>query len=70
MKEFTLKDDAEFIALCDLLKTTDLCQNGGHAKHVIAAGEVTVNGVIETRKRCKIRSGETIVYNGQTIKVL
>ncbi len=70
MKDFNLKDNAEFIALCDLLKTTDLCENGGHAKHVISQGEVVVNGVVETRKRYKVRSGETVTYHGQSIKVV
>lgn len=59
----------EFVALCDLLKLTRLCDSGGTAKHHIAEGQVQVDGLVETRKRCKIRAGQTVVYNGQAIKV-
>lgn len=59
----------EFIALCDLLKITDLCQSGAEAKHLIAEGKVTVDGVIETRKRCKIRTGQKVKFNGKEILV-
>lgn len=66
--DFSLAE-SEFIALCDLLKVTGLCENGGHAKTVIADGEVKVNGSITQVKRLKIRSGDTIEYNRQKIQV-
>ncbi|EQC47480.1 RNA-binding S4 domain-containing protein [Bacteriovorax sp. Seq25_V] len=69
MKEFKL-NNVDFIPLCDLLKATGLCQTGGHAKLVIGEGEVTVDGQVETRKRCKINAGQTISFAGQEIKVL
>ncbi len=69
MKEFKL-EGGDFIALCDLLKVTSLTQNGGQAKHVIGEGQVKVDGVIETRKRCKIRQGQLIEYKGMQIKVI
>lgn len=50
----------EYIALCDLLKLTGVANTGGHAKLLIAAGEVTRNGEIETRKTAKIHVGEVI----------
>ncbi|MCO4793824.1 MAG: RNA-binding S4 domain-containing protein [Bacteriovoracaceae bacterium] len=68
MLELKLKD-AEFIPLCDLLKTTGLCESGGEGKAVVAEGLVLVDGQIETRKRCKIRSGQVVEYNGQQIIV-
>lgn len=68
MKEFILKGK-EFIPLCDLMKVTDLCESGGVAKHLIAGGEVQVDGVIETRKRCKIRAGQKVLFKGQEVLV-
>lgn len=68
MKEFKLK--GEFIPLCDLMKVTDLTQSGGEAKHLIAQGMVKVDGVVETRKRCKIRQGQVVDFKGQQVKVV
>lgn len=62
-------DGDEYIPLCDLLKTVSLCQSGGHAKVEIASGLVLVDGEIETRKRCKIRDGQIVEYNGNQVKV-
>ncbi len=59
-----------FVALCDLLKLAGSCSSGGHAKQVITAGEVKVDGQVELRKRCKIRSGQTVVYGTERLKVV
>jgi len=56
--EFALK--GEFIALCDLLKTTGIAQSGGHGKMMVADGIVKVDGQIELRKTAKIRHGQTV----------
>lgn len=69
MEEFELAGQ-EYIPLCDLLKTMGLCETGGHAKIVIAEGEVKVDGVVELRKRCKIKAGQVIEYNSAKIKVI
>jgi ribosome-associated protein len=69
MDELSL-DGREFIALCDLLKRTGMCENGGHAKAVIAQGEVSVDDKVELRKRCKIIVDQTVTYNEQTIKIV
>ncbi|MDH3346035.1 MAG: RNA-binding S4 domain-containing protein, partial [Kiritimatiellaceae bacterium] len=61
MIEFTLT--GETIDLFQLLKATSLCGTGGEAKIMIDEGRVYVDGEVETRKRCKIRSGQTISYN-------
>lgn len=52
----------EYIELCRLLKASGCCNSGGEAKHVIEDGLVRVDGQIETRKTCKIRSGQTVTY--------
>lgn len=69
MKEFKL-EGGEFIALCDLMKASDLTNTGGEAKHLIAEGKVKVDGAVELRKRCKIRLGQTVEYQGKLVKVI
>lgn len=69
LKEFKL-DGSEFIPLCDLMKAADLVDSGAVAKHLIADGQVKVNGEVELRKRCKIYSGSEIEYKGAKIKVI
>lgn len=68
VKEFKL-DGEEFIPLCDLMKASDLTSTGGEAKHLIAEGKVMVDGFVELRKRCKIRSGQVIEFKGVKVKV-
>ena len=59
----------ETIDLHQLLKAAGLCGTGGEAKQVIAAGLIKVDGRVETRKACKIRSGQTVSFNGNVIQV-
>lgn len=65
---FELTED--FIELIKLLKFMGLTQTGGQAKLAVENGMVTVDGEVESRKRRKIRKGMTVVFNGQTIKVI
>jgi ribosome-associated protein len=66
--EFSLRDD--YIELCSLLKAANLVMSGGEGKEVVAQGLVTVDGQLELRKRCKIRSGQRIEFQGNTIDVV
>ena len=68
MENFNL-DGHDFIELNSLLKLTGLCPSGGVAKMVISEGHVSVDGQRELRKRCKIRSGQSIEFEGQKIAV-
>jgi ribosome-associated protein len=68
MEEYGI--DGDFIELHDLLKVMGILSTGGMAKAAIAEGLVTVDGKVETRKRCKIKSGRIVVYDGRTIKVI
>ena len=61
--------EEDSIRLDQLLKVSGLAQTGGHAKVVIQAGEVTVNGEIETRRRRKLFAGDKIEYQGETIVI-
>jgi ribosome-associated protein len=69
MQEFSL-DGNDFIELKNLLKVAGLCDNGGHAKAMIAEGEVLVDGEIETRKSKKIAAGQIVSFAGEDIKVV
>ena len=65
--QFELK--GEFIALCDLLKTTGIANSGGQGKAMVADGHVTVDGEIELRKTAKIRKGQVVQCFGESIEV-
>jgi ribosome-associated protein len=68
MEEFALGSH-EFIELNSLLKIMGLCESGGAAKTAIAEGSVKVNGDVELRKRCKIRKGQIVEFEGHRIIV-
>jgi ribosome-associated protein len=68
MIEFKL-EDREYIELTDLLKVTGLFDSGGMAKTAISEGRVLVDGLQELRRRCKIRKGQVVGYEGRTIVV-
>jgi ribosome-associated protein len=59
----------EPVELYKILKFENLVDSGGEAKMVIANGLVSVNGQIETRKRKKIVSGDTIEFAGETFSI-
>lgn len=66
--EFPLR--GEYIELCSLLKAVNLVMSGGEGKEVVAQGLVTVDGLLELRKRCKIRSGQRVEFQGNVIEVV
>jgi len=68
MEEFKLENH-DFIELNNLLKVMGLCATGGMAKTVIAEGHVMVDGNVELRKRCKIRQGQLVEFEGHKITV-
>lgn len=57
--DFELRGD--HIDLGALLKATGLAGSGGTAKTLIVEGAVRVNGEIETRRRRKLRAGDTVM---------
>lgn len=60
----------EYIQLDQLLKTTGLCHSGGFAHAEIEAGKVLVDGVVETRKRAKLRPGQRVGYAGESVELV
>ncbi len=64
---FPLKE--EFIPLIQLLKFTGVAESGAHASELVLEGMVFCNGETETRKRYKVRKGDTISIEDITIIV-
>jgi ribosome-associated protein len=60
----------EFIALNDLLKVAGVSASGGAGKALVATGKVRVDGVVESRKTCKIRAGQAVRVGDVEIRVL
>lgn len=52
------------VELYKVLKFEGLAASGGEAKQLIADGQVTLNGVTETRKRKKLVGGDIIAIGG------
>ncbi len=67
--EFQLENN-EYIELNRLLKLLGLVESGGQANMFITEGEVQVNGKPEFRKRNKLRVGDLVSFNGETVKVI
>lgn len=61
--------DTEFIKLQDLLKFAGLVETGGQAKILIQEGYVTVNGEICTMRGKKIRNGDIVTLDDDTLEV-
>ncbi|MDI3441655.1 ribosome-associated protein YbcJ [Erwinia sp. V90_4] len=68
MATFSLGDHPH-VDLCDLLKLEGWVESGAMAKIMISGGHVTVNGVKETRKRCKIVAGQKVEFDGESVTV-
>lgn len=68
MLEFKL--EREFIHLIQLLKATDLVSSGGEAQMVVLDGLVKYNNTTDYRKRLKVKVGDTVTFNNQTIKII
>ena len=64
MSEITIKVEGEFIRLCDLLKLAGIVDSGAQGKHLVATGVVKVDGILESRKTAKIKSGQLIECPG------
>ncbi len=60
---------AEYIELIKLLKLLRIAGSGGEAKVMVEEGEVRVNGQPESRKRAKLRTGDTIEIFGDKIEI-
>ena len=59
----------ETIRLGQLLKLADLVDSGSDAKHVLAAGGVLVNGVVEIRRGRQLSKGDVVTVGGTAVRV-
>jgi ribosome-associated protein len=68
MIEFKLIGD--HIPLIQLLKATNLVGTGGEAQIVVSEGLVKYNGVVDYRKRLKVKQRDVVEFDGQKIIVI
>ncbi len=61
--------EPDTIKLDQFLKVVGIAQTGGQAKLLIQAGEVKVNGTVETRRGRKLALGDRVSTMGDTFKV-
>ena len=62
-----IRDDS--IRLGQFLKLANLVESGAEAKPVIAAGEVTVNGEVETRRGRQLVVGDVVALGAHAARV-
>ncbi|GAA1616926.1 MULTISPECIES: RNA-binding S4 domain-containing protein [Brevibacterium] len=67
MDVVTIRD--ETIRLGQLLKLHGVAEHGAMAKDLIAAGDVRVNGEVETRRGATIRPGDRVEALGEAFEV-
>ncbi len=57
------------ITLGQALKASNLVGSGGEAKVLVQAGEVRVNGEVETRRGRKLREGDVVEVGDGRLEV-
>ncbi|MCF2671318.1 RNA-binding S4 domain-containing protein [Butyricicoccus pullicaecorum] len=67
MRKITIS--GAFIKLDALLKFANLVSSGGEAKLRIAGGEVLVNGEACTMRGKKLRPGDRVTLDGETVEI-
>jgi ribosome-associated protein len=53
------------IRLGQFLKLAGLAEDGGHARALLEASEVLVNGRVETRRGAQLRAGDVVAVGEQ-----
>ena len=67
MEIIYIKD--EYIKLGQAMKLAGMVGSGVDAKFVVQDGLVTVNGVVEMQRGKKLKSGDIITYNGESVQI-
>jgi ribosome-associated protein len=67
MRDVPVGDDV--IRLGQFLKLADLIDTGGEAKVLIASGDVTVNGEVDTRRGRQLVPGDVVEVLGRVARV-
>jgi ribosome-associated protein len=60
----------EYIELNKFLKFENLVESGGHAKLVIADGQVRLNGKVVVQTRRKVREGDIVTLAGEQYQIV
>lgn len=68
IREISIRDES--IRLGQFLKLADLADNGSHAKELIEAEEVSVNGRVETRRGRQLHSGDVVAVGTSKARVV
>ncbi|MEV4347059.1 RNA-binding S4 domain-containing protein [Actinoplanes sp. NPDC049596] len=61
--------DGDMIRLGQFLKLADLIDTGGEGKVLIASGDVTVNGEVDTRRGRQLHPGDVVAVLGAEARV-
>ncbi len=67
METIVIKD--EYIKLGQALKLAGLAASGVEAKYIIQDGQVRVNGEVELRRGKKLRDGDIVSFQSETIQI-
>jgi ribosome-associated protein len=67
MREVSIGGD--MIRLGQFLKLADLIDTGGEGKVLIASGDVTVNGEVDTRRGRQLHPGDVVAVFGKSARV-
>ena len=59
---------AEPIRLGQFLKLAGLAEHGAHAKALLEAGEVSVNGRPEERRGAQLRAGDVVAVGDERVR--
>ena len=65
----TIKLRDEYIKLGQALKAAGLAESGVDAKYAVEEGLVKVNGQTEYQRGKKLRDGDVVEFNGETIRI-
>lgn len=66
-REIVIRDAS--IRLGQLLKLAGMAESGGEAKQIIQAGEVKVNGQVETKRGRQLIAGDAVELSGRMVIV-
>ena len=68
MQEIVIEGD--MIRLGQLLKLSTLADSGAHARELLLAHEVTVNGEPEPRRGRQLHRGDVVALGEQSVRVV
>jgi ribosome-associated protein len=68
LPEVTIVD--ETIRLGQFLKLSGLAEDGAEAKALVEAGEVSVNGRVDTRRGRQLRDGDVVARGENSVRLI